>query len=442
MKKTLLATLVALNTLGIAPTALAASKADTRLTLDQLAAQLQAQQALLTQQQAMMQAQQAQIAELKSQIKQQESAVEAVAASATAASDAAASKASKTTIGGYGELHYSHLDTKGNDAASGADGDSLDLHRFVLFFGHQFSDTVKFHSEVEIEHALTGAGSSASGKTKPGEVELEQAYIDWQYAKNHALVSGLFLTPVGIINETHEPNTFYGVERNAVESKIIPATWWEGGVMVKGNIIDGLKYDFAVTSGLNVTDPDNAGKFKSLRDGRQKVAKAKAEDLAYTARLRYTAVPGLELGVAYQHQEDITQGNLTTCNTSRCGQASLIETHATYQIGDFGLRALYAEWDVEGAPFKAAGYDEQKGWYVEPSYKLTDKVGVFTRYSEYDNAAGSGDKKDTNFTRWEAGINYWLTPQVVFKADYQDESNPAANTVDAKGFNLGVGYSF
>lgn len=36
--------------------------------------------------------------------------------------------------------------------------------------------------------------------------------------------------PVGIINETHEPPAFYGVERNPVEKDILPATWWEAGL--------------------------------------------------------------------------------------------------------------------------------------------------------------------------------------------------------------------
>ena len=65
-----------------------------------------------------------------------------------------------------------------------------------------------------------------------------------------AVVGGLFLTPVGILNETHEPPTFYGVERNNVEKNIIPTTWWEGGAMVQHEIMDGLSTDLSVTSGL------------------------------------------------------------------------------------------------------------------------------------------------------------------------------------------------
>ena len=119
---------------------------------------------------------------------------------------------SKTVIGGYGELHYNNIE----------DTESIDFHRFVLFFGHEFTESIRFFSEFELEHALSGDG-------KPGEVELEQAYIEMDLTESTTLKTGLFLVPVGIINETHEPPTFYGVERNPVEKNIIPATWWEAG---------------------------------------------------------------------------------------------------------------------------------------------------------------------------------------------------------------------
>ena len=33
--------------------------------------------------------------------------------------------------------------------------------------------------------------------------------------------------PLGIINETHEPPTFYGVDRTVVEKELNANTWWE-----------------------------------------------------------------------------------------------------------------------------------------------------------------------------------------------------------------------
>ena len=60
------------------------------------------------------------------------------------------------------------------------------------------------------------------------------------------------LLPVGIMNEVHEPTTFYGVERNSVEAKIIPATWWAGGVGVTYKASQNITIDAMFHEGLAV----------------------------------------------------------------------------------------------------------------------------------------------------------------------------------------------
>ncbi len=320
----------------------------------------------------------------------------------------------KTTVGGYGELHYNNLDGEG----SATDKSEIDFHRFVLFFGHEFSDDIRFFSEFELEHSIAGEG-------KNGEAELEQAYIEFDLNDRHRARGGLFLVPVGFINETHEPPTFYGVERNPVEKNIVPATWWEAGAGLSGELAPGWHYDLALTSGLNLSVNDK------VRDGRQKVSKAKADSLMTSGRIKWTGVPGLEVAATLTWQDDYTQG-LGTKNSAR-----LLETHVAWQKGDFGLRALYATWDLEG---KANGYDEQTGWYVEPSWRLNDKLGLFARYNQYDNQAGSGGPGNSEKQQTDIGLNWWPHPDVVIKADYQTQDNDNGN--NQNGFNLGIGYQF
>lgn len=327
----------------------------------------------------------------------------------TSASSKLSEWASKTRIGGYGEHHYNNFES-GND--------KVDAHRFVLYVAHDFNDSLKFFSEFELEHGLAGEG-------QPGEVELEQAYIEWGFAEDHALVVGQFLVPVGILNETHEPDTFYGVERNKIESDIVPSTWWETGLMLQGAFAPGLSYNLAVHSGLAAEEGG------TVRGGRQKSANAIANELAYTARVKYTGVSGLELAASVQLQEEITQGAAADSSS-----ATLAELHAIYQIANFSVRALYAEWSIDGAGFEASGRDSQQGWYVEPSYKFTEKFGAFVRFSHWNNSAGL-DAVDANEVT-DIGINYWLHERVVLKADYQD----AGDYNDNDSLNLGLGWSF
>jgi hypothetical protein len=325
-------------------------------------------------------------------------------------------------IGGYGELHYNNINNDGID-----DKKEIDFHRFVLFFGYEFTEKLRFWSELELEHALAGDG-------KPGEIELEQAYIEYDIRDDLQTKGGLFLMPVGILNETHEPTTFYGVERNDVESIIIPSTWWEAGAALNGFYDNGISWDAAFTSGLAIpTDGDNAFR---IRSGRQKVAEAIANDWAYTGRLKYTGVAGLELAGTLSYQSDVTQES-----GDGMDEGLLFSTHAIWQTGPFQLRALYAGWNFEGDAVKAAGADRQTGWYIEPSIRPWQEVGFYARYEDLEGA-----RLRDQFRQWEIGANYWPHENVVLKVDYRDRTVDTvdidAKSVDFTAFDLGIGYEF
>lgn len=329
-----------------------------------------------------------------------------------------------TTIGGYGELHYSNQNAKDPSR----DLSEVDFHRFVLFFGHAFNDKVRFYSEFELEHALV----ADSGGSTPGEVELEQAFVEFDLAPGLHSRAGVFLLPVGLLNETHEPPTFYGVERNDVENIIIPATWWEAGAALNGRWGSSWKWDLAFSSGLNM--PTSGSSAFRVRSGRQKVAQAVASDGALTGRLRYLGTPGLQAAVTVQYQFDPSQAA-----NDGLDDGTLVEAHLDYQRGGFGLRALYAHWDFSGHAVEAAGADSQTGWYLEPSYKINERLGFYTRFESVD-AARAQDK----FDQWEVGFNWWPTENVVIKMDYRDRSHDLTGELgrDFSSIDLGMGYRF
>jgi len=360
---------------------------------------------------------------LKSENKALKGEVEDVAVATDEAIKAQVKLSGKTTLGGYGELHANWLE----DKKGTKDTDKIDFHRFVFFVNHEYSDKLRFVSELELEHSIAGEG-------KAGEIELEQAYIEYDYNDKTSISAGLMILPVGIINETHEPNTFYGVERNPVEKNIIPATWWEGGAMIARQLDDGLELKVAAHSGLKATSS-----FKP-RDARGKVGNASAEHLAYTAALKYTKIPGLTLGGAVNFQSDMSNGEAKGEQVG-ANSAIMSEGHMVYEKGNFGLRALYARWDINGADVEAAGRDNQDGWYVEPSLQVTDEVGIFTRFSRYDNGASAGSGS-SEIKQLDLGVNWWIDPQVVVKADYQVQSVGAAIDNEYNGLNIGLGYAF
>ena len=332
-----------------------------------------------------------------------------------------AKKFEKLHLGGYGELHYNDTETDG-----GSKSRSVDAHRFVLFFGYDFTDKVRFRSEFELEHAIAGEG-------QVGEIELEQMYVEVDMTDNTSIQTGVILVPMGILNENHEPPTFYGVERNDVEKYLIPTTWWAAGVKVVHKMDNGLTLEVMGGEGFEGTD---AG---YIRAGRQKSGSATANDLAYTARASYTGIPGLKASIFYNHQTDFTQSSADNLRDLDIYGASAI-----YSFGDgFEVRGLHVRADFEGVvetgAFFTNGFDEHQGTFLEAS-KRFGNLGIFV-----NNSNVSGESVSRQYTVMQAGFSYWIKgTDAVIKANYYDKtySNDSKSSSEADGFHVGMGYVF
>lgn len=329
-----------------------------------------------------------------------------------------AEQSNKIHIGGYGELHFNAI-KQGEDEQR-----QLDFHRFVIFFGYDFSDRIRFVSELEVEHVIASAGNR-------GAVELEQAYVEFDIARNMHIQSGVLLLPIGILNETHEPPTFYGVERPVVETTVIPTTWYASAIKFTHQLNNGLLYDLAISEGFKTEDPnaDAAAEPFNLKKGKQKASFAAAYDFAYTARVAYTGIAGLNISVYVQHQTDIDQ----SAEVSYADAATLLGGHIVYQVGDFELRGLAAQWALAGDEAKQAGREKQFGGYAELAWQPVDQFGVFVRQSSWSL------QDDSDALQTDIGFNYYPHEQVVIKADVQMQNDDAG---DGKGLNVGIGYQF
>ncbi len=121
----------------------------------------------------------------------------------------------RVSLWGYGEIYFTR-------PLKDSSQSQADLARAVFGIGYQFNETTRFNSEFEVEHAIASADDV-------GEMEVEQFFLDHDFNRTWSGQAGLFLMPVGLLNEHHEPTNFYGVQRNFVETLIIPTTWREGG---------------------------------------------------------------------------------------------------------------------------------------------------------------------------------------------------------------------
>ena len=340
-------------------------------------------------------------------------------------SDSGLDTDNKLTFGGYGKMDYvNYLDNDDKQA-------KLDMYRFILYAGYEFSDRVKLVSELEWEHG---------GREKTGGYGIvEQAYLDFKVAENHAVKVGHFIVPMGHVNLYHEPTSFNAVNRPETEKYIIPSTWHENGVLAHGSLGNGLSYQAGVVAGLN------ASKGTDIRGMRQNGQKSQADDFGMVARLDYKGGSGLSVGGSvYEGAAEQGHEGLGGVETS------IAEVHAGYNLNGVKLRALYAMNQVKHADKVAIANEktakaEGSGFYINAAYDIDSQWTPFVRYESLNSSDKLFDKTGTEVaspdgvTNTTFGINYHPATNVVLKADYVIRDNKGS---DDNMLELGMGYSF
>ena len=348
----------------------------------------------------------------------------------------------RTTVGGYGEIHYT------NRSGPNSPG-RVNLRRFVLYLAHTFDDRLAFRSELEVEDAKFESGEPG------GEVALEQAYLDYRLSDRLTLRSGLVLPPVGIINETHEPPTFNGVDRPAFDRDVLPTTWREIGVGAVGSVpgIEGLGYRLYLVNGLKA---EGFTAEQGIREGRQEGKDASFANPSLTGRLEWTR-PGLKLGGSFWYGGTANQDS-SLGTGAFAAPITLLSADARYELGGFMFRGVVASIGVSDARAIDARYGNAvgsriAGGYVEAAYNLlhalapasSQRLNAFLRHERYDTQASVpiGIAKNDSLGRriTTVGLSYKPTYNTVFKGDYQVLRNEAG-VGEAEVLSLGVGYQF
>ena len=344
------------------------------------------------------------------------------------------------TLGAYGEMTYNQPESNNGE---------LDVQRLVLLVGYKFSDQVQFVTEIEFEHVE--------------EVYVEQAFVNYAIAPNVSLRGGLMLVPMGIVNEFHEPTTFNGVERPAVDNVIVPTTWREIGFAVTGRSNElSIGYQAYVFNGFKSTSFGGDGGVNGflkgsngLRSGRQKGIKSTIDSPTLSLKIDYYGIPGLRLGVSSYFGKTQAEDDVEAIDGSNIG-ISMLGLDARYAFRRFAARGQYIHAslsdtenynDLTGRDLGSA----LKGWYIETSYNLlaqekSQRLFAFARYEKYDTHADTeGDLlRNDNYNRNDLtmGLSYHIAPGVVLKGDYQFRDNANADNDVQNRLNMGIGVWF
>lgn len=374
----------------------------------------------------------------------------------------------KFRLGGYGEMLASFMGygtSRFNGTPTGNTYErrnSISIPRFVLAGDYRFNKHWNLGAEIEFEAGGVGVetemeasenGEYETEMEKGGEVALEQFHLTYTYNKMFNVRMGHMVLPVGLTNAHHEPILFFGTVRPEGETTILPSTWHETGLSVFGKVGQGysrLSYEAYVTTGLNA---DGFGRDHWVADGKQGLFETdNFTSPAYTVRLEYEGVPGLRVGAAYYYCNDVTANADKRYKYSSVGSSplSIVTADAQYRNRYVMARANIIWGQLENAgKISAVNLSNKSNYHhgamhrvaknalaygVEAGLNLRSLIRSqrmlvlypFVRY-EYFNPQQEGEAGQTmdarcQVSKWVAGINYFVLPNLVIKADWNTRS--------------------
>ncbi len=312
------------------------------------------------------------------------------------------------------------------------------------------TDRLAAFAEIEFERtAKTSSGS------RQGEVEVEQAWLEYAINEYFNPRFGVILVPFGKYNLEHFEPFRELTDRPIAMRRVVPVTWAEAGVGFTGGAFPGKKlgswlkdftldYQFFVVNGLTNELTDTG-----IRNARGAFGNDNNNNKAMVGRLGIIPFSSAEVGFSGYFGDYDDNGH----------KINGFNVDWEFTRGPFELLGEYALFDLERGGFESDGTtlvpDDMRGIYIQTNYHfwfdflnntfLGRKFDnpTFTAAIRYDNVridddgdVGTGANKEERLT---IGLNYRPVETWVFKLDYQ--FNNGKNEVLERGDNDGVTFS-
>ncbi len=351
--------------------------------------------------------------------------------------------ASRTSVHGYGETHYSTYD----------DGPTkIDQHRFVIGIHSELSDWIHLNMEMDFEHAMT-------------ELEFEFGYLDFLVSESLNFRAGAMIMPMGNLNEFHEPNKFYSAERPNFHKYLIPSTWSQGGAGIFGSSGD-VSYRLYATNAVVSTDASRYFDDKYfIRKGRAQLSELVAVDIALTGRVEKKA-PGGQAGFSF-YTGDSTNGRIQEGGRTTLLVADYKTKRGAFEY-DFGImkgwiedtkeiNALMSSDTLAGAndvPESAFGLLAEVAIHIPElrGMSTTQDWIAFARYelirpNDEEGEGATSTDPTKNFNEFNVGLAWKPISKVAIKAThwhrmYDGKVSAISDGVTASGVDFAVAYEY
>jgi len=392
---------------------------------------------------------------------------------------------SKFNIKGYGVVNYYNYGRFDTDPAI---RNKIDAERLNLYLDYNFTEKLKLHTEIEFEHGGTGTtmeldvqeefGEYEQEIESGGEVKLEQLNIEYLYKPYLNIKMGRLKLLFNTAQKMDDPDEYFTTHRPEMEDVILPLGWYENGILLHGQFLkDKFSYQAAVVNGLESTGFSSAN---WIKNGYQnKFEMVNAENLAYFANLdfhfgkhKYTYA-----GVSYYYGN--TSGNRPKPDMDVDAHVKIFGAHLSifeypyrfvsqFIYGDLQNsetislrnRNLPATLGIKKTPVakNALGLSAEFGYDILNLFNKESKMKLypFIRYDFYDTMHETAGSITAN-KRWKrsvitGGINWFVFPKVILKAQYSSRTLGSDNVDIATGeingkqieniFSAGIGFNF
>lgn len=299
---------------------------------------------------------------------------------------------------------------------------------------YRVTDRVLFEAEPEFE--LEDDGGT--------EVNLEYAQTDIFLNDYLTFVGGKFLLPFGDFIQQLHPAwinklvSFPLPFRESEEGGILPFS--DVGAQLRGGLrladregLD-LEYTFFVSNGPRFESDEVGAGFESNNIDFNRGKGFGARVALYPLPLA-RALGRLKVGVSTFDGKWDEDNSLWFTSWG---------IDATYQIAELELRGEYLQTTRE---MSDVNNDEREGWYVQAAYKLSrvpvpqfTRVELVARYSGVNQRAVTDEELVPHPRQVALGLDYWLTPSVVGKLEYDRELPRDAANDHAIRAQIAVGF--
>lgn len=390
------------------------------------------------------------------------------------------------TLGGYGAVNYYNYGRYDTDLNI---KDKFDAERLNLYLGYHFNDWISLKSEIEFEHGGTGStieldtqeefGEYEKEIESGGEVKIEQIHIDFKIRPYFNIRVGRMKLHMNLAQNLDRPTNYFTTHRQEMENEILPLGWYENGIQFYGTFFkQRLRYEFSITNGLDATGFSSRNWIKKGHQTRFEMTVGNS--LAYSARLDYSFGKNKNTFAGIAAYINDAAANRPKNDMDVSAYVSILEGHVSYDENYLKFSSVFLYGNIENSNIVSRknanlsnnlgvkrtpvgksmlGFSADIGYEVLHFLNKTtaQQLYPFMRYEYYDTmyqTEGAVVRKP----RWErsvttGGINWFVHPQVVLKAQYStrklgsDHFDPVSSLNTEKKqkentFSAGIGFTF